>query len=102
MQEHETVVRGVMVGNDMGYFHPVARLHVAGVDGRVEGERVNVVVEAVQLGHIVTKLLEIEVLERASFRVLYHSDSSARINNKDVWGAKFVHRRKSTKKRAIC
>ena len=91
VQQHEAVVGIVMVGNDMRHLHPVARFHVAGIYGRVEGERVNVIIEAFQFGHVVSELLEVEVFERAGLGIFDHADGPARVDDKDVRVLQCIH-----------
>ena len=85
VQQHETIIVGIVVGYDVGHLHPVARLHVGGVDGGIERERINVVVELVEFGHIVAELLEIEIFERSRLGIFDHADRSSRVYNEYVW-----------------
>ena len=59
--------------------------HVAGIYGRFERIGLYLQMQALQLRHIVLKLVEIEIQQSPRFRVLYHTYGSARIDEQYGW-----------------
>ena len=83
MQHHETIVAVVLFADEPRQFNPVFRFHVARVDGRIKRLRVDFIVEAVELRHVMLEVLQIEVFQSTRFGILYHADSASRINNEN-------------------
>ena len=84
VEEHEAVIVLIVVADDVGNFHPVARLHVRTVNGEVKGECIDVKVEALQFGDIFFELRKLKVLESPGDGVLNHSDGSSGVDEENV------------------
>ena len=84
VENDEAVVAVVAVGYHAGQFHPVLGLHIARVDGRVEGGEVDVVLEAAELGHMAAEVRQVEVFEGARLGVFHHADGTAGVDDEDA------------------
>ena len=93
MQDDETIVAVVFLANDLGNPHPVFRLHIARVDGRAKHDGVDMKVEPLEFGHVLLKLFPVEVLKRARFGILNHTNGATRIDEQDGRGG-VVHKQK--------
>lgn len=82
MQDDETIEVVVIVIDDFDEFGPEGGFHVRRIDGRVELIRRDAVVEAFQLGDMLKQVVEVEILKRTGFRIFYHANGSACINQK--------------------
>ena len=80
MQHHEAVVVVVMVGDAVGEVCPEGRRHVAGVDGRIELEGVDLDIELFQLRHVLQQLFEIEGFEGTRLGIAVHTDGATCID----------------------
>lgn len=80
MQDDKPVVPLVVAIDDACEFGPKCWVHVGGVDRRIEGIGEDVEVELLDFRDMLQELVKVEVLQGTCFRVLYHTDSTACIN----------------------
>ena len=85
VKDNEAVVVVVVVGDAPGNVCPVVRVHVGGVDRRMELDVVDDVVQHLDLGDILDEMSEVEGLEGLGLRVFNHTDGSAGIDYEDAW-----------------
>lgn len=64
---------------------PVFGTHVARIDWRLELQIVDMVIEHLDLRHILHQMREIEGRKRLRHRVLDHADGASGIYDKDTW-----------------
>lgn len=80
VQDDKAIVSLIVAIDDAYELGPKGGVHVRRVDWRVEGIGEYVEVELLDFGHMLQELVEVEVLQSTRFRVLYHTDSAARVN----------------------
>ena len=83
VQDDEAVVVVVPVADQVREPHPQGRLHVGGVDERVEGVGVDPDGELAQFGDFLGDLAEVEGFQGLVHRVLFHADGAARVDDQD-------------------
>ena len=83
MQDDKAVEVFVVVIYNCDNFGPQGRFHVRGVDRRIELIGRDVIVEALQFGNMLEQVGEIEIFQCTCFRIFYHSDSSAGVNQEN-------------------
>ena len=91
VKHDETVVLVVAVGNDVSNGCPSGWRHVAGVDGRIELEGVDVGGELVQFRHVLKQVLEVEGFEGTRFGVAVHADGTAGVDEEDFIHLSIIH-----------
>ena len=77
MQDDKAIVPLVVAIDDACELGPECRVHVGGVDRRVEGIGEDIEVKLLDLRDVLQELVEVEVLQCTRLRVLYHTDSTA-------------------------
>ena len=75
----------VVVGDNPHQSSPMLKSHIAGIDRRVEGTRMNFVIETLQFRHFFEDEVEVETFESSRLRILPHSYGSACINKEYTW-----------------
>ena len=83
VQDDETVVRRVMVGNEAGEAGPRLRTHVGRVERLVELHCLDGAPDLPHLRYLLQKAREMKGLEPPRLLVLHHADGPARINQQD-------------------
>ncbi|CDB12075.1 unknown [Bacteroides sp. CAG:633] len=76
VQDDEACILLVVVADDAYQPSPRFGIHVRRVHRRVELVSVDTEGKLLEFGHMLLELLQIEVLQRARFRILDHSDGS--------------------------
>ena len=90
MQDDKAVEAVVILSYDAHKPSPMLQTHIAGIDGRVEGEGMNAEVEAAKLGHFVEDKVEVKALQGSRFGILPHADGATRVDEQHA-GATIVH-----------
>ena len=73
----------VVVADNAYEFAPGIRIHIRRIHRRIELIGRDVIVEALQFGNMLEQVGEIEIFQCTCFRIFYHSDSSARVNQEN-------------------
>ena len=81
MQHDKAVVEVVALLDGQRDVAPVRGVHVAAVDRRFELEMFNLVVQFLDLGHIVDEVVKVERLQGMGLGILDHADGAAGIDN---------------------
>ena len=84
MQHHKSVETVVVTSYFRRDLLPVCRRYVAGVDGGIELYVFDIVIEHLDLWHVVDQVIEVERAERVCLRVLYHADGATGVYDEDT------------------
>ena len=85
MQDDKAIVIVIIVGDDAYDLCPSHRVHVAGVDGRVELSDVDVRLNQLKFWHGRDEVIEVERLQCARDGILSHTDGTSCINDEYSW-----------------
>jgi hypothetical protein len=61
MQNNKTIVKIIVIGDNLSNLDPMFGFHVAGIDWRREGVGLYTIIEAFEFGNIMTEMLKVEI-----------------------------------------